>query len=186
MVGILEYRWIKMTSIKLSELEIKIMAPEDDIGIFNCEDDDLNGFIKDDAINQMNANMNVTYLCNYNGQVVGFFTLSADSVKVNMDDIKGLRKKHIKYWEFPAVKIGRLAVSNQHQKRGIGTNLLLMIIGKADELSEHIGIRYVSVDAYMGSVKFYKERFFTEFIQDGKRNTVQMYLDLLKMEQLPE
>jgi hypothetical protein len=65
---------------------------------------------------------------------------------------------------------------------GIATDLIFLIVGKVFELSEHIGIRYVSVDSYTDSVGFYKKRYFSEFIHDGKRKTVQMYLDVLRLE----
>ena len=35
-----------MVSIELSELEIKILIPEDNMGTFDCEDEELNGFIR--------------------------------------------------------------------------------------------------------------------------------------------
>jgi GNAT superfamily N-acetyltransferase len=172
-----------MSSIELSELEIKKITPEDDLKVFNCGDEDLNEFIQDDAINQMSAKINVTYLCRYKGHIVAFFTLSADSIKINTDDLEGYKDKDIPYKEFPAIKIGRLAVCNPFQSKGIGTKLILLIVGQAFAISEHIGVRYVSVDAYTGSIDFYKKRYFTEFIHDGERRTVQMYLDILKLEQ---
>ncbi len=175
-----------MVSIKLSDLEIKMLTHEDNVGIFDCQDEDLNGFIRDDALNQMQAKINVTYLCWYNAQIVAYFTLSADSIKINTDDLKGFKDKEIPYKEFPAVKIGRLAVSNNFQRMGVGTNLILLIVGKSMKLSKEIGIRYVPVDAYLDSVYFYKNKYFTEFIHDGKRRTIQMYLDILKLEQKPD
>jgi len=170
-----------MVLIDLNELEIKIISPEDDLGFFDCDDADLNEFVIEDALNQMKARINVTYLCKYKDQIVAFFTLSADSIKINIEDLEEYKDKNVPYREFPAVKIGRLAVSNSHQRMNVGTNLILLIIGKTFELSKQIGVRYVSVDAYMGSVTFYKKRYFTEFVQDSQKRTVQMYLDILKL-----
>jgi hypothetical protein len=45
------------------------MTPDDDIGYFDCEDEDLNEFIREDALNQMNAKISVTYLCQYKEQL---------------------------------------------------------------------------------------------------------------------
>jgi len=172
-----------MSSIALSDLDIQKITPKDDLRSFDCGDEDLNEFIMDDALNQMNAKINVTYLCRYDGHVVAFFTLSADSIKINTSDLEGFQDKDIPYREFPAIKIGRLAVCNPYQGKTVATNLILLIVGLAFNLSEHIGIRYVSVDAYLNSVGFYKKNYFTEFIHDGRRKTIQMYLDILKIEQ---
>lgn len=172
-----------MSSIKLSSINIQKLTRDDDIGSFDCGDKDLNEFIKEDALNQMNAKISVTYLCRYNMHIIAYFTLSADSIKINTNELEIFENKEIPYKEFPAVKIGRLAVCNPYQNRGVATNLILLIVGRAFTLSEYIGIRYVSVDAYIDSVGFYEKRYFTEFIHDGKRRTVQMYLDILKIEQ---
>ncbi len=48
-------------------------------------------------------------------KVAAYFTLSADFIKINTDDLEGFKDKEIPYKEFPAVKIGRLAVSNNFQ-----------------------------------------------------------------------
>lgn len=101
-----------MGSINLSDLDIRKISPNDDASSFDCGDEDLNEFIRDDALKQMNAKINVTYLCRYKRQVVAFFTLSADSIKINIDDLQSFKDKDIPYKEFPAVKIGRLAVCN--------------------------------------------------------------------------
>lgn len=170
-----------MNHIESADIDIHKLTPEDDVESFDCGDQDLNEFIRDDALNQMNAKINVTYLCRYKKRIIGFFTLSADSIKINTDDLEGFQCKDIPYREFPAVKIGRLGVCKPYQRRGVATNLILLIVGRAFKLSECIGIRYVSVDAYTDLVGFYEKRYFTEFIHDGKRRTVQMYLDILKL-----
>jgi GNAT superfamily N-acetyltransferase len=129
----------------------------------------------------MDAKINVTYLCRYKGHVAAFFTLSADSIKVNTKDLESFKDKDIPYKEFPAIKIGRLAVCKSYQGLGMGSNLILLIIGRAFKLSECIGVRYVSVDAYIDSIGFYEKKYFTKFIHDGKKRTAQMYLDILKI-----
>jgi GNAT superfamily N-acetyltransferase len=171
-----------MGSINLSDLDIRKISPDDNVSSFDCGDEDLNEFIRDDALKQLNAKINVTYLCRYKRQVVAFFTLSADSIKIYIDDLQGFKDKDIPYKEFPAVKIGRLAVCNPYQSKGVGTNLILLIIGRAFELSDHLGIRYISVDAYKDSVSFYKRKYFTEFIHDDETRTVQMYLDIFRIQ----
>ncbi|OPY24046.1 MAG: hypothetical protein A4E26_00564 [Methanobacterium sp. PtaU1.Bin097] len=58
-----------MKAINLSDIDIHKMTPDDDIGYFDCEDEDLNEFIREDALNQMNAKISVTYLCQYKEQL---------------------------------------------------------------------------------------------------------------------
>jgi hypothetical protein len=119
-----------MESISSSDLEITKMTPEDNVNSFDCGDEDLNEFIREDALNQMNAKINVTYLCRHKGHVVAFFTLSADSIQINTDDLEKFKDKDIPYQEFPAAKIGRLAVCKQYHSRGIAMDLIFLIVGK--------------------------------------------------------
>lgn len=61
-----------METINSSDLEIFKVKPYDDLSSFECGNEDLNEFIKLDALKQMNANLNVTYLCRYQGEIVAF------------------------------------------------------------------------------------------------------------------
>jgi len=63
---------------------------------------------------------------------------------------------------------------------GLGTELILRIVGCVHKLSRNVGIRFISVDAYHDSVEFYKKNFFVEFIKEKRRENenVQMYFDL--------
>ena len=49
--------------------------------------------------------------------LLDFFSLSADSIKIN-DELK------IQYPQYPAIKIGRLAVSKEFQNQHIGSLMI--------------------------------------------------------------
>ena len=83
----------------------------------------------DDALNQMHAMINVTYLCRYGSQSCSIFYFISRFYKINTDDLEGFKDKEIPYKEFSAVKIGRLAVSNNFQHLGVGTNLIITYSG---------------------------------------------------------
>lgn len=89
--------------------------------------------------------------------------------------------KDIPYKQFPAIKIGRLAVHSNYHDRRVGTTLIFLIVGLAYEISPEIGMRFVSVDAYLASIGFYERNYFTIFVHDGERKIVQMYLDILRL-----
>ena len=64
---------------------------------FDCGDDDLNEFLLKDSIKNIKYNLCTLFLCYYKDNVVGFFSLSADSIKIN-------EKLEINYSTYPAVK----------------------------------------------------------------------------------
>lgn len=168
-------------SISADDIVIEKLRKTHDLSTFDCGDDDLNDFVSNEAFLQMKAKLNVSYICIVNLEVAAFFTISADSIKINLDDLVKFREKHIYYQQFPSVKIGRLGVSKSFQGKKLGTLIILLIIGRILKLSKKIGVRFISVDAYKNSVDFYKKNFFTEFTSDGKRETIQMYLDLVRL-----
>ncbi|WP_303372234.1 hypothetical protein [Methanobrevibacter sp.] len=59
---------------------------------FDCGDDDLNGFLKNDALTQQNANLNVTKLVMCNQMIVGFVTLLTDTIP-----LKNIRNENVTF-----------------------------------------------------------------------------------------
>lgn len=158
---------------KVSPADLMIIKLEDhDFSCFDCGDEDLNDFIRSDAKFQMDMLINVTYVCIYDDKPVGYVTLSNDTIKIN-DDKKMLGSI---YPDWPAVKIGRLAVQNEYKCRDIGS-LIMWVIGKAQILCKEVGIRFTSVDLYRDSQDFYKKNFFTK-LEKGENMHIPMYTDI--------
>lgn len=168
---------MNMNKIKAEDLEILIAKEEDLKNLkFNCGDDDLNEFILKDAIENIKANMNTIFLCKYNEKIIAYFALSADSIKID-------ETLEINYPYYPAVKIGRLAVAEDYQKKNVGSILIEWIIIYIYTIRKEIGIRLISVDAYSKAINFYKNNFFKciESKYSPSKHTVPMYIDLNKL-----
>ncbi|GHT14425.1 hypothetical protein FACS189426_20720 [Bacteroidia bacterium] len=79
---------------------------------------------------------------------------------------------------YPAIKIGRLAVSEKFEKQGIGGFILdsvkNLLLGRMD-----VACRFITVDAYQTAFHFYQKNGF-EFLstQDENDSTRLMYFDL--------
>ena len=165
-----------MSNLDCSKLEI-IKADKEILRSieFDCGDEDLNDFLLEDSFANIENSLSKIYLCLYEGIVVAFFSLSADSIKIN-------KQLEINYPMYPAIKIGRLAVHKDYQGMHIGSILLDWIVGFCLELRSDVGIRFVSVDAYNKekTKKFYNDNLFEE-LQPKKnkdRRNVPMYRDL--------
>ena len=111
--------------MRLSKLEdIQTLKP------FDCGDDDLNEFLTVDASfyrQQMLAN---TFVLEDDELTIAYYSLLNDKIS-NSPVPKNLWRKlrdtipHEKHFSsYPAVKIGRLAVSLTHKNDGIGTRLV--------------------------------------------------------------
>lgn len=156
-----------------NELMIKRLDGHD-FSDFDCNDEDLNEFIQKDAESQMQSKINVTYACIYENKPVGYMTLSSDSIKINSDDKKRLG---IGYPVYPALKIGRLAVDKEYKRMHIGSSIILWVVGKALNLCEDVGIRFISVDSYEDAQPFYEKNYFVK-LEESEDKHIPMYSDL--------
>lgn len=159
------------SKLKIIKADKKILSSIE----FDCGDDDLNEFLLIDSISNIENSLSKIYLCLYEDTVVAFFSLSADSIKIN-------KQLEINYPMYPAIKIGRLAVHKDFQGMSIGSILINWIVGFCLKLRSEIGIRFISIDAYNQekTKSFYIKNLFKE-LQPNKnknRNNIPMYRDL--------
>ncbi|RJQ54081.1 MAG: hypothetical protein C4521_04305 [Actinobacteria bacterium] len=156
-----------------------------DVSSFDCGNDELGDFLQDDALGYQDKFLANTTLLLDGPNVVTYFSLVADSIRLS-DEEKIVEKIDTSRSSFPAIKLARLATDRRFQKRGYGTQAVEFSIGLARHLNdEHrhdgIGCRFVTVDAYPGSVSWYKRFGFieNETKRDKRRETVSLRLDVL-------
>lgn len=145
------------------------------ISNFDCSNPDLNDFFINDAIDYVNALMGKSYCFTLKSdlsQVVCAFTISNDSLNlrehssrknnVNRNIPNAKRMK-----TYPAVKIGRLGVSKDFQKMGVGSQLMNFIKAWFIHPENKTGCRFVIVDAYNeeGSLAYYHKNGFKYLYQ---------------------
>jgi predicted GNAT family N-acyltransferase len=156
---------------------------------FDCGDDDLNGFLVDDAMfyrHQMLAN---TFILEDDEQTLAYYSLLNDKIS-NSTVPKNLWRKlrntipHEKHFSsYPAVKIGRLAVSLSCKQSGIGTRLVAGIKQMLVEQQSQSACRFLTVDAYRLAVPFYQKNGFKMLVNkiDDEAYTIPMYYDLKQL-----
>ena len=166
-----------------TELRIKSLREEDDLASFCSTSDELNDFLKSDALKAQNDLISRTYLCYWKVSLTGFVTLTTDTIGYNLieqsDGIDGYV-----YRKYPAIKIARLAVDKRYKRRGIGQNLLFWAVGKAYEVSKQIGCRYITVDAKRESLDFYLKYEFKIVKKHEDRDFPPMYFNLYSADKI--
>ena len=174
-----------LSNYKLIRLSSNFIIPI----TFNCGDDDLNDFLINDAKNYQDELLAVTYLLLDKEEVVAYFSLLND--RISISDVESKRKwsKYFRdimpqgkrFKSYPAMKIGRLGVSEKYKSIGIGT----MIIDYLKQLfisSNRTGCKYITVDAYNQSLSFYEKNEFAFLTESDKNNETRlMYFDLIVM-----
>lgn len=167
-----------------SRLEVAALDGSTALPPFLSGDDDLDGFLRDDAARLQDAGVTRVYLAWYESELVGYAALLSDSMQLKTNDVKRLRPlAHDDSHVIPAVKLGRLAVSLAFRARiaGCGTALVRFVAAVAESVAESVGCRLLTVDAYRDSVEFYRRLGFSmrkSDVEDVSRNTIPMWLDL--------
>ncbi|MDE7412496.1 MAG: GNAT family N-acetyltransferase [Muribaculaceae bacterium] len=162
------------------------LSTDTDIKPFKCSDEDLNEFLLEDAKHFQKELMAVTYLLEDMEQhkTAAYFSLLADKITFNPEErsrwnrlnrnIPNSKRRR----SYPAVKVGRLAVSKDFTSQGLGT-FILDNIKYAFSNVKRLGCRFITVDALSSAVTFYERngfQFFTE--QDKYDETRLMFFDL--------
>lgn len=172
--------------MNFSEFEFVLLGADIEIKPFRSIDKDLNDFLLSDSKNYLEELVAVTYLLEdpSHDKTVAYFSLLNDSLTADPDDhsewnrlnraIHNSKRRK----QYPAVKIGRLAVSEEYMGKGIGSSIMRYIKLMLTH-GNRTGCRFLTVDAYTNAVGFYEStgfRFITK--KDEGEDTRLMYYDL--------
>jgi len=173
---------LNLSDFTFSELKESVVTIN-----FDCGDGDLNDFLCNDSTNYQNQLIAKTYLFSNQNGIVAFFSISNDVLTDKGDrsiwnrlsrKIPNQKRKKV----FPAVKLGRLGVSNIIQSGGLGKQIIELIIGLVLFESKSAS-RFLIVDAYNNerTIKFYNNNGFQFLLgdKDVNESTRIMFLDLL-------
>ena len=133
-----------------------------DLSNFECECDDLNEFLKNDALKQQEEKLNLTKLITCDGAIIGFVSLLTDSMKLKLlrdkvekEKIKG-KLNVSENNPILAIKIGRFAIDRKYAWYGLGSKILRNILYNLHEIAENnVGLRFVVVEGYASAYNFY-------------------------------
>ena len=123
---------------------------------WTCGDADMDEFFRNDVLDYALYHMGKSYcfrLTNQPDKIVCAFTVSADSIRISTLP----RSRRDKMWSkthhqkrlrrYPDILIGRLAVSEEFARKGIGSELLLTIKRMFLDPNLRAGCRFLIVDA---------------------------------------
>jgi GNAT superfamily N-acetyltransferase len=177
--------------IALAELHIEPFDhTHHNVAEFDCGHTDLNNFLKEDCPQQITHRLSFTRLAFYNGQIVGYVSLLADSIALHISIREWYKlNKNITVQQVPALKIGRLGIANAFKGRNIGTALVKYSVGVAFRMNDELGVgcRFITVDSDPAAVPFYEKLgFIMNLHRDYKgKNYPNMHYDIVAGKQIP-
>ncbi|MCM1484268.1 MAG: GNAT family N-acetyltransferase [Muribaculaceae bacterium] len=164
------------------------LSPQYNLSPFDCGDTDLNDFLKEDAINFSKLRIANTFILEDEGKIVAYFCLLND--KISQQESSNNKWKKIKtefpdgkqFSSYPAIKIGRFAVSLEYQGQNLGTDLMAMLKDMLNSNPNYSAFRYLTVDAYLSAIGFYEiNRFKILSPQTLDKDTRLMFFDMMEL-----
>lgn len=155
---------------------------------FDCGDSDLNEFLLEDAKHFLEKRVANTYILEDESRVAAYFCLLND--KISRLEITNSRWKKIKnsfpdnkhFRSYPSIKIGRFAVGIDYRGQHLGSELMTMIKVLLNNNQNYSAFRFITVDAYLSAIPFYKNNGFKELTKkDEDDYTRLMYFDMMEI-----
>ena len=119
-----------------------------DTASFQCESEPLDNYIRRYASQDVRKNVSRVFVAtpeNDLKKLAGFFTLSAGSVSCS--SLPASLAKKLPRYPVPVALIGRLAVDNESQGKGLGSILLADACKKVSQASAVLAVVGIIVDA---------------------------------------
>lgn len=164
-------------TLNITDYRVRPLEEGERVKSFDCGDDDLNDFILNAAHLYREELLAVTYVMEErsSGKVLAYFSLMNDKVSLNefenKTEFNRFRKHHFanekRIKSYPAAKIGRFAVDISARGLHIGS-LLLNFIKYFFRGKNKTGCRFITVDAYINAIPFYKKYEFKELTISDK------------------
>lgn len=141
---------IDYSLIKLAKLSEEHFS---DLANFDCGDEEMNRFLKEEAYNEQEMGMNTTTFLYYDNVLAAFCSICNDSVLLHKDE-----KEELPYANVPAIKIARLGRDKRFRNYQLGRFLIDYVVWVALKIDKEMcGVRLITLDAYPERVKYYQD-----------------------------
>jgi hypothetical protein len=178
-------------AVSISEMSLSPLNNTFDLSVFDCGREDINEFLRDDALNYQAHKLANTFVFHKKGkhQPAAFFSILNDALNVkniannerNRFNRRLPNNKRINH--YPAIKIGRLGVITSHQGSGFAYDLMDFIKGFSMR-NLNPACRLLILDAIneQRQINYYRKNEFTFLMESDKDSgTRLMYFDLLPL-----
>ncbi|MCY4016042.1 MAG: GNAT family N-acetyltransferase [Gammaproteobacteria bacterium] len=152
------------------KLIIEPLDRKHDRNAFHCGEASLDTYIRRQASQDIRRRVAQTFVAlgEKPDEIAGYYTLSAASFEKG--ELPAPQAKRLPHYPIPAVVIGRLAVAQTQQGKGLGEALLIDAANRAVNASDTIGIHAIIVDALNDSARAFYQRYgFQAFTSNPNR-----------------
>lgn len=155
-------------------IEIRLLTKDDNTSSFDCEEANLNQFLKQYAKqNQFKHYIGTTYVAILDGDIVGYISVSSSSIRI--EALSKVVHKKLPQYPLPILRLTRLAVDVHYRNKGIAKALLRWGLQLTLKQKEQFGCFGLVVDAKNESIGFYEQFGFKAFDIKGGSLDIRPY-----------
>lgn len=123
------------------------------LGEFDCGNSSLNRWFRLHASQNEAAGFSRTYVMEHDGQIIGFYSLSAAAVDLEPSAL-GVESAPD---QIPAILLGRMAVAKRYQGVGVGKRLLADASLVVKAVAKNVGATVLLVHPKTDAVDYYRK-----------------------------
>jgi len=131
-----------------------------DCAAFDCGTPELNDYLRQRATQDRRRNITQVYVLvdtDAPSQVLGYYTLSA--AQVDTEQISEKERRHLPRYPIPCFRMGRFAVQQNIQGRGLGKQILGCAVDRCLRVREEVAAYALIVDAKDADARSFYEHF---------------------------
>ena len=148
---------------------------------FESTHQSLNNYLKLQATKESKKGLAKIYvLVNSDNEVVGYYTLSSSELPKESVPENLLKKISKSYTGYPAILIGRLAVTKNETGKGLGGELLVDAIHRCILHAQSIGTSVIMVDAIDKNASSFYSKYMFNNLPDSNRMILKIDQNLEK------
>ena len=136
---------------------VEKLSSDHNLANFMCGKPVLDEWLRKYAIANQKNGLAQTYVVHRQKRVVGYYAISAGSV--SKETVPARIAKGIPNYPVPVVLLGRLAVDQPEQGKGLGAALLKDAVLRINQSADIIGVRAILVHALDEESRTFYERF---------------------------
>jgi GNAT superfamily N-acetyltransferase len=121
-------------------------------GPFDCGRDEQNSFFLEHAWRDQVERLSTTYVLSIHGLVAAFATVCTDAIPLSRSE----RGTDIPYGQVASLKLAQLGVDVRFQGGGLGQRAVAFVVGLAEDIGNHVGCRYVTLQANPDVERWYQ------------------------------
>ncbi len=181
-----------LTTVKILSISDKEVGDISQYAFDSGDAEEYATFIKHDAVELDELCISKTYVMIHRKtqELVGYFTLSADTVRLTSDEKNDVELENVQFMSLPAIKVGKLAINKRlsvtAKQKGYGSLALEIANTFAFQVLEAgVACRFLTVDADIeydeNTPRFYEKNGFTYNLSRKRKpsdKTVSMRRDI--------